>query len=416
MYQLIQAHVLTSGSFNNWEPASISSKRLLEIFQLYPACIVYVYDQTNDLNGWIDLYQLPVAIRTSVLTLEQYLSVAVGLPIVEEDPFGERGDNYVRYLFTQAYSFMMRGTNSNFSNDENLLPDQKTDILLYRNDITDYTSIVNKSLVTVNGLLFRAWPVDGEGILLNGAGKYASKLNDNRVGLIDFSNIGDIATYPITEGMIKGGGDSLPLYRGFFIDVDVSLSGKTPALVIAGKLYILDTAVQVIGETRLRIDMTKINLLNHYYETYEHVDYGTIPLSTDANDVDQTVAAEFLTDTVIKAFFTHFQSFLVTIDSVNLTKELMPLKHTHIPEVYLSPTSAHPDLPVVIGNGFISEYTLFERDGFWALSIPRFLRSNQFYETIPNEDRSLVRDQRYGYNAYRPAAANYLLIKKAATT
>lgn len=413
MYQLLHAYALKSGSFDDWAPVDIGGVRLLTIFQTYPSCVCYLYDATNDDNGWLDLYSLPVSVRTSVQTLNQYLTLATGLDLSEENPTRDKGDEYVKFLFAQAYKFKLRGTNANFSPDEDLLPDQKIDILLSRDDITDYTSIVNKSLTTVNGLFFRAWPMDGKGIQIDGGGRAAVKYNDIRVGFLDFTNIGDTATYPITESMIKGGGTSAPLSKGFFIDTGLSLAGKTVGLVIAGKLFLLDNVVQLISESRVLVDFTQVNLLNHFYETYGYLDYSDLGISVDINAVDQVVASEFKTDAVIKAFMVHPQTFLVTIDATGLVKKSLPLKRTKTKALYLSPTSTHPDMPLLIGPGFIAEYNVFERDGFWAVTVPHYESSNLFYETIPDEDRSLVRDQRYGYSPYRPNDAAFVLIKKA---
>lgn len=412
MYQLIQAQTRTKGNFNDWERTEIGEKRIVTIFTLYSNVLVYLYDVTNDKSGWLDLYSLPVSIRDSVATLNGYLNVAVGLSLIEDDPFAVKGDNYVRFLNAMAYKFTFRGTNANFSTDEALLPDQQVDLLIARDGVTDYTTLVSKTLFTVNGLCFRAWPIDGEGITLNTAGKFASKFNDCRVGILDFSTIGNISTYPITEEMIKGGGADLPLANGFFLQSPVALTGKTVGLVVAGKLYLLSKEVSITGETRIQVHMQNINLLNHYFETHNYLDYSAIPLTLNANSTEQVVANEFTTDTIIKAFLTSNYSFLVVIDSINLEKELVQLKRTHIDGQYISPTATLPDLPLQVGNGYLGEYALWERDGFWAIETPHSITNRWFYETVSAAERSLVQNQRYGYAPTQPAEARFLLIKK----
>lgn len=416
MYQLIEAKVLDGTTFGNWQEKDLSAVRMVTLFQLYPSCIIYVYDVTNDQNGWIDLYQIPVLIRTSVQTLTQYLSLATGLPILVDDPYAQRGDNYVRFLFAQSYEFYMKGVNNAFSFDEDLLPDQRVDILLSKDGITDYTTIVNTGLFTVNGLFFRPWPNDGVGITLNDAGKSAAKYNDNRVGMLDFSNIGTVTTLPITSDMIQGGGTSTPLARGFFINTATSLSGMTAGLVLGGKLFFLDGVVNIVGETKVLINTQMIDLMALFYETYETLDYSTLGLTANANFPDQFVAAEFTTDAIVKNFFMHRQSFLVLVNAVNLTRESIQLKETGVPGIYLSPTDTQPDLPVQIGNGFIGEYNIEQRDGFWVLSVPRYEQDNYFYRTTARDDIGILRDMRYGVKPKRTSGARMLVIKKAATT
>lgn len=415
MYQLIQAQTRAAGTFNNWTETDVADVRLVTLFQKYGACLLYLYDETNDQNGWLDVYQLPTSIRDSVATVSAWLAVADGLTLVLDDPFAERGDNYVRFLNAVAYLFTLRGTNANFSEDESLLPDQKIDILCSRAGVTDYTSLVSKTLWTVNGLCFRAWPIDGTGVSLNGAGRFAAKINDARVGILDFSNIGTVSTYPITTDMFQTAGDGT-MYRGFFLTTPESLTGKTVGLVLGGKVYFLDNALQVAGETRVKINMPNISLINQWYETYKYLDWSALPLTPDANDVDQTVANQFIQDAVIRAFFTSAYSFLFIVDATNLTREHVPLKRTHIDGTYLSGTQNTPDLPCQIGAGWLAEYNLFEQDGFWALRLPHSQFQQWFYETIPMSDRQLVQSMRYGYKPTMPADARFLLIKKVAST
>lgn len=416
MYQLLESKVIASKTFGNWQTADLSAVRMVTIFQLYPSAIIYVYDVTGDQNGWIDLYQIPVLIRSSAQTLTQYLSLASGLPLLTDDPYAVRGDNYVRFLFAQSYGFYVKGTNKAFSVGEDLLPDQRVDILLSKTGMTDYSSIVDTGLFTVNGLFFRPWAIDGTGITLNDAGRAAVKVNDNRVGLLDFSAIGNVTTLPITADMIQGGGTSTPLYRGFFINTTETLSGKTAGIVIGGKLFLLDGIVQIVGETKLKVNSQFLDLMAMFYETYEALDYSDLGLTANVNFPDQFVAAEFTTDKIITNFFTHNQSFLVLIDGVNLSKETITLKDTGVPGIYITSSDTVPDLPVQVGNGFISEYNIEQRDGFWVLSVPHYSQDNAFFNTTARTDIGILRDMRYGYKATRPSGARMLLIKQAATT
>lgn len=412
MYQYIQAQTRTKGNFNDWEKTDIREMRLVSIFTQYTNALVYLYDQENDQNGWLDLYSLPVSVRSSVAKLNEYLAVVSGLSLIVDDPFAVRGDNYVRFLNAMAYKFTFKGTNANFSPEENLLPDQQVDLLLSRDGISDYTNITNKALFTVNGLCFRSWPLDGIGISLNHAGKFASKRNDLRVGILDFTTIGAVSTYPITTDMIRGGGKELPLSGGFYLTSPTPLTGKTVGLVIAGKLFLLDKEVSVTGETRIQVHMPNINLLNLFYDTHNYLDYESIPLTLNENNVEQVVAAEFTTDAVITAFLTLPYSFLVVIDAVNLEKEHVALKRTLVDGIFISPTKTLPDLPLQIGSGYLSEYALWERDGFWAIQAAHSRTDRRLYETIPSSERLLIQNQRYGYRPEQDSEARFLLIKK----
>ncbi|UQT03119.1 putative virion structural protein [Serratia phage vB_SmaS-Totoro] len=412
MYQIVTAQAIPKGNYGDWQNVNLKGMRLNDIFQLYHICMVQLHDPDKNITGWLDLYQLPVQLRTSPAIIEEWLAISSPLTLFEDDPSGLKGDHYVRAMFANAFGITTTGINFSFAQNENLLPDQRVDIMLKKDGIEDYDRIVRNALFTTNGLIFRADTLPNGGICLLGAGAAASRYNDNRVGILDFSDIAEIKTYNITDEMIRGGGKDLPLARGFFIDLPENLVGKTVGIVIAGQMHLLNGTLSVVGDSRVRFNTQLLDFPDIYYSTYNALNLSSIPLTVDQNAPDQFVTSQFTTDESIKAFLQLSQSFLFIIESNNIIVENLKIKGTELPGMYISPGQALPDLPLQVGSGFIVEYNVEERDGFWAVSVPHHNYDNWIRHSTSVTDATVIRDQRYGYKRAWRSRAGFLLIKR----
>lgn len=412
MYQIVTAQAIPKGNYGDWQNVNLKGMRLNDIFQLYHLCMVQLFDTDKNITGWLDLYQLPIQLRTSPAEIERWLEITSPLNLYEDDPTGMKGDHYVRAMFANAFEMKTTGINFSFAESENLLPDQRVDIMLKKDGIDDYERIVRNALFTTNGLIFRADTLPTGGIALLGAGAAAAKYNDNRVGILDFSSIAEIKTYNITDEMIRGGGKDLPLSRGFFIDTPEDLIGKTVGIVVAGQMHLLNGTLSIVGDRRVKFNTQLLDFPDIFYTTYGTLDLSSIPLSKDANSPDQFVTSQFTSDDSIKAFLKLSQSFLFIIQTNNITVENLKIKETELPGMYLTPGQELPDLPLQLGSGFLVEYNVEERDGFWAIGVPRHDYYNYIRHSTSVTDATVIRDQRYGYKRAWRSRAGFLLIKR----
>lgn len=415
MYQIVTAQAIPRGNYGDWQNVNLKGMRLNDIFQSYQLCMLQLHDVDTNETGWVDMYQLPIQLRISPVTIERWLEITSPLNIFPDDPFGQRGENYVRFMFANAFGMSMSGINFSFNQNENLLPDQRVDIMLKKDGIEDYAKIVRNALFTTNGLIHRADVLQGGGIALLGAGAAAAKYNDNRVGILDFSNVAEITTYSITDEMIRGGGRDLPLSRGFFIDTPEELIGKTVGIVIAGQMHLLNGTMSVVSDQRVKFNSQLIDFPDIYYSTYKSLDLSSIPLAVDQNAPDQFVTSQFITDASIRAFLKLPQSFMFIIQSNNIVVENIKVKETELPGLYISPGKELPDLPLQVGAGYIPEYNVEEREGFWTISVPRYDYLNWIRHSTGLTDATVIRDQLYGFKRAHRSRAGFLLIKKVST-
>lgn len=412
MLQLLSATAVAQNTYNGWTDVTLGGMPLHRIYSTYSSVILRVYDTINDQNGFIDLYQLPIVTRSTPQTLNNYLAIAAGLTITlaEEDLI--KGKKYVPFYYATAWDYRLKGFNNLFHPDTELLPDQKVDVLLYHPKVTDYRRLQNNALFTVNGLIHRS-DISDVGVVLYQGGRTITRFNDNRVGVLDFSTIGEFEILPIEDNMIKAVSPEIGFNDVVYFDLPVSLEGKTIFIVLGGVLHALDNVLDVVGSNRVKINFKHHNLLDQFYNTYKVLDLSSLPLTRDVNVEDQFVTAEFSQDEFIRAFLKLSQTFFVVIDATGISVQRKKLNYTDQPGIYRHFEEQQPDLPVQIGTGFISEYNIKEQDGFWVLSLPHGTTNNYVWKTTTAVDEvgvnySLIRDQRESYYP-RAAASAYLL-------
>lgn len=415
MLQLLSASAVTAGTYGNWHTVDIGNTALNKIYQQYAAVILYVYDDANLVNGYLDLYTLPVVTRTSPMTLNAYLKMAVGLKTAFSAEEVTRGTQYVSHYFASAFGYTLKGFNNKFHPDTELLPDQKVDLLLYHPEVTDYRRLQANSLFTVNGLVHRS-DISADGIVLYQGGRTVTKSFDQRVGILDFSTLGTVTTVPITDDMIKAVNDEISLYDVVYFDLPTPLEGKTLFLVLGGVLHAVSSAYDIVGSQRVKVNLSRIKLIDLFYATYNSLDLDELPLTRDVNLPTQFVVNEFKTDAYVRALLQMSQSFFVVLDATGVSVNERKLDFTDREGIYRSFESSIPDLPVRVGNRFAA-YNVKEQDGFWTFSVPHSVLDNKMKDRAGEVDQlginyQLVRDQNESYHPHYHANAELVYITK----
>lgn len=416
MLRVISAQVIAAGTAGGWQSAQLADVPMFQTFQRYSAAIVRVHDTVGDTNGYLDLYTLPVVTRSSAMTLKAYLEIAVGLTVLTEVEDRTDETPQVRSYYANAYGYRLKGFNNNFHPDTELLPDQKIDLLVYHNDITDYRRLQGNALFAVNGLFHRSDYTE-DGVVLFDGGRTATKGNDNRITVLDFSSLGGITLRPIAESMIRTAKDSIALEDSVYIDIPDTLEGKTLFIVVGGILYPLSSAFDMVSSSRVRLSLKHYDLVEWFMDNYTLMDLTGLPMTTNANDLAKFVDAEFHTDAFIRAVLTMTQTFFVIVPTTGITIDKVRLNETDQPGLYRTPDGASPDVPVQIGNGYVVAYNVNYQWGFHALAIPNHLMHNRAWKTTTKEDNlgvnyQLLRDQNIPNQPSKKPAAHLLYISK----
>ena len=416
MLRVISAQVIAAGTSGGWQTAALADVPMFQIFQRYSAALVRVYDTVADTNGYLDLYSLPVITRSSPMTLKAYLGIAVGLTVLIDAPPQRATAPRVSSYYAGAYGYKLKGLNNHFHPDTELLPDQKIDLLVYHNDITDYRRLQANALFAVNGLIHKSDYTE-QGIMLYDGGRTVTKGNDNRVTVLDFSALGGITLLPITNAMIRSPKSTIKLEDSLYIDLPETLEGKSVFIVLGGILYPLNSAFDMVSSTRVRLTLKYYDLVEWFMDNYTKMDLSALPMTLDANDGAKFVEGEFHTDAFVRAVLTMSQTFFVILPTTGITVEKVRLNETDQPGLYRTPDGTDPDVPVVVGNGYMVAYNITYQWGFNALAIPNDVMYNRIWKTTTKEDNlgtnyQLLRDQNETNRPLKKPAAHLLYISK----
>lgn len=417
MYSLLSAKGLDKKGLGNWIDVDAGPQPMFQLFLRYENLLIELSNPDNYETGWTSIYEFPQSVRTTNITLNDYLAQAANgsIKLVNEstgvsiyDP--SKPPEYVRSLFTNDYGFHQKLINRAFHPDAELAPDQQIDLLLSHKDIEYYDKIMEQSLITVNGLIHRAEATD-EGILVYDGARSMIRGNDNRVGLLDFSCLKGIKQIPFKDDMLLIHPDK-DVSRSAYFKLPESIVGKTIFLVLGGMIMFLDPVLDIVGADKVKVNYRFIDLISHYYATRGIIDYGDrLPL-TKYNYIsdDYVQTAEFYTEDYIRAIMSVSQSFFVIVDSPIMTVKRTVLDNCNEPGQYRTAGKFYPNKPVRIGHGYLPEFNVLEREHYYVLTSPHYLTHKATRHKSENTDYRYTQDVDYGYNPVRYSEAVQLTI------
>lgn len=416
MYTLLSAKGLDKLSLGDWIDIDAGSQPLFQLFLRYENVLILVSNTESLEYGWATLNDLPVTLRTASVKLNDYLALAAkntlklysDMPNKTDPKSGEK-PNYVRSLFANDYGFTQKLINRNMHPDSDLAPDQMIDLLIRHPDIEDYASIVDNALFTVNGLLHRGEVIE-EGIMIYEGGRTMVKVNDNRVGIMDFKALGGLTTYPFKEEYLIEHPDK-DISKTAYFKFPFELDGKSVLLSMGGFLYFIDPVLDYVGGNTIKVNLRFIDLLSQYYANREFIYRpDDFPITVDMFTPDLVNSLDVYTREYIVATMSLSQSFFVVVNTPRMTVSRTLLDNCQAPGEYRTVGKFYPDLPVRIGHGFFPEFNVCERERFWFISCPHYLKHNATRHRNPNDEITFTRDADYGYRPTEYAEASQLLI------
>lgn len=417
MYRLLSAKASDKLSLGDWVDLDAGNQPLFSLFLRYNNVLLEISNDSSLEQGWASINDFPISIRTSGVKLNDYLSQAADrtIKLYSETPLKANDSgkpNYVRSLFANDYGFTQKLINRNMHPDSDLAPDQQIDLMLKHSEIEDYESIVDNALFTVNGLVHRAEAIE-EGIMVYEGGRSIVKVNDNRVGILDFKALGGITTYPFKDEYLIVHPDK-DVSKTAYFDFPFSLEGKSVLLSMGGFLYFIDPVVDYVGGSKIKVNFRFIDLISQYFANVDKVFRpDDFPLTKSLMVEDRVEISEFYTEAYIRATMHLSQSFFIVVNTPRMTVARTRLDKCFDAGNYRTVGKNYPDLPVRIGHGFLPEFNVLERDKFYVVSCPHYLTKNSIRHTTAESDLRYTRDIQYGYHPTDHAEATQLLITES---
>lgn len=342
-------------------------------------------------------------------TFNAYLASigATALPTSTSIPSLNR--KYARYQdgFKAGYTIQPIGVTQSLQYGATIA--SKPDLLLTRAS-TNYQTLYQSCLVSVNGF-FHMTDTDGKtGVWVNNGMKSAVQAKKNKLGLVSFQDLGQLTFIPITGSMIYKQNTKQNLCNQAYINVGQDLTNATVLVVIGGYLHVLDgKTFKLVGTESLMIDFNNYPLLERYYESRDSIDLSSLALTAYPTNPDAISMDEITSDAAVKALLTLSQSFVVLLNNTEIAVNLKKVQAMRIPGRYVS--FEEPIWPLVTGYGKLNEFWSVADAGQWALWVEDNLQSNYIFNTVQSpRTQPTVTNQRDPMNPKRISMGHFMQI------
>ena len=271
----------------------------------------------------------------------------------------------------------------------------KIDIWVTR-DKADYLELQQHALATVNGLMHRL-DADTNGMYIKHGGETFAKSKNAILGLLSLEAVGKVTTHTITADMLYHPSPEGKFKDSTWIKLPFDSTGKTVGIVIGGYLHLLSKDTKVIGPHTLKVMMNRIPLLERYMVSRKLMNMTSMERFHEVSeadiDKDLYVTEGFFSNECLTELLTLSQSFLIELDTDNLSVSYTKTTNTFLPGRFYF--EERPLLPLRTELGLLPSYVTLDENGVWVLCIDNNLRQNRTFNTLfDNTDRQITTEQR----------------------
>ena len=321
--------------------------------------------------------QLPMRLD---MTFEYWLSYIGNRTIDAPEQKPDYTSALVKFRNAYQCDYKIDLCNRKYAPDANIVITNKQDLYV-RKEGVDLNALHNRCLTTVNGYLHPCVPYYG-GISVIGGGMLHKQLGSHQVGIMSFSDIGDITQIALTKERITKVRPELKYSDKALIDLGLDITNKSLIVSIGGYLVTDPNIVKVVSAEGglIAINTKRFDMIRHINDQIGEIDLtpcgivtpdhkGFIPLHKDAL-LDDIVALQYLTLP---------QSFVAVIDTPVMTTETIPVTSTGVMNRRIS--TREPNLPIIDTNGRIKEYWIDRQNICYSLNFKHGLYHHYLFET-----------------------------------
>lgn len=344
MYRFVKVSYKTWSNPTRWETAPgttpigslVGGKRVV---------LVHVIDESNDarivnLNDSAVMGLASIALPT--MTVENWVeSIVTPLPDSGIVP----GERYARYYPLSRSSLTPIAVSRNERTLTNGEMSDKVDIFIPSKELR---AVWNDYIFTVDGLVHRAI-YDTDGIRLLGGGSTFMRRGEHRIGSIRLADVAPFTISVITPSMILKSGTT-PLQELCIIDLPATTANKSIILILGG-IIIYQGIMRPVGTGAMELRLNNIN----YTDTICRIlDRTNLPDVVPNNYQYSLNLNTLYSDEVVKNLLTSERTFLIILDTPEISKSYVSLEPTQLPNRYIRHTGE--DYPVVTDEGVMLEY------------------------------------------------------------
>lgn len=381
-YTLVSAlgKSLTGGQ--EWSSIDLGDMTFAEVVKGYST--VYAILTNPFITGQVSLNIASILpnITNHSLTFNTYLGSIGNAALPTSASIPSVQTSYARYMNAFQAGYSVTPIASMAALDSKLPVADKPHVVLTRAN-TNYESFYQNCLVSVNGFIHMTDTDKATGVWVLNAMKSCILSKKNKIGILDFQDIGTLSIIPITADMIYKQNTRQSLCNHAYINAGRDLTNTTVMLVIGGYLHLLDTKTfKLVGRESIMIDFNNYPLLERYYESKDYIDLSNLALSTFSNNPDAISVEEITSDAAITALLTLSQSFIVLLNNTDVSMDLVQLEKMRWPGCYASYVT--PVYPLMTGYGKLNEYWWVYEKPRYALKCADNLKDNYIFNTVPD--------------------------------
>ena len=380
MYQYVSSTLKPNGLNQTWQDVDIRSIRLSQLQKEYHSGVVELTHPNIQGSIYVDfahlfIFELPYL----DVEFERWLSTVHPHTIPGHDLAPTFTTKQALYRDAVQANFNITRCHRKYAGSLDLPPSDETDLLLTKDNVP-IDLLQSRVLTTVNGILHPNVPSD-LGVQILDCAKTDDITHSYDMGVISFSEVGDIHQYPITVDNLNRVNSSVPYYLGCFVTLNQSLKDKSVLVSIAGKLHIEDNVVQIISEDTgvILIDLTRIDLLTLYYDLKDQIDLSSIKINQLTDDLTRIDSHELYHDDNVVSLLTLIQSFIVVVDAKGLHAKRELVHNTNLWGCYESANC--PTSLLINAKRCIQEYWCKNEGSSWVMMLANPVKKTYGYQT-----------------------------------
>ena len=395
MYKLESAVALGRSTGAQWESVEIGEVLVYSLYDTYYKIYLTISSTFTEELFYVDMDSLKDTYRTYAKTLNELLNDLNGTTLETVSELPNTTVKYARYMNAMQAGYKINHCKIGYNYPSNYSKSDLPDLVLTRPEYTTDMTLLNKyCLLTVNGYIHRS-ATDGTKAYVIDGGSTSMKHNDNHLGIYSFLDIGAKEEIRITEDMISGVDELTPLKKRMYINIPGDLTGKYVFLVIGGYLVLPQADVLwPVNDNLYAVNPSMLPLAERYMESKDSLDLSSLGVTIPSYSENAVSLPEFLSDDVLKKYFTLSQSFAVVLDATNIFIDSKYIKHSNLPGMFT--TWEDPVYPLCAGHGRLLEYwkNRSEHGEVWSVTTNDAFYRNYVFSYKPKIHSDVITDHK----------------------
>lgn len=234
--------------------------------------------------------------------------------------------------------------------------------------------VLDNCLFTVAGYLHRPYATVN-GVYLKDAGTTLNRSNLNTCGVLSFSTVGRIKTYPIKLNMLSAlpahGVRQRRLSQPVFVKLpDYNPTTQTAMLSLMGVLIPLGKTFKEVGDGLFEINLVQYNYLLAWMRAERILGFKQIKSQIEQSKESPTQLSLFdvAGREFVEGVLTCSQTFVITVENPAFYCEKIPMETSQNSMVFMH--HAPVETPVVDSQGVMMDYLVNKEADIWTIDVP----------------------------------------------